>query len=358
MKIDKFNMSSHKLWWHLDRLKDWIDGKRISPIHIDMGITTGCNIKCVYCYGMIMGRTNVGNRYDMPKEVLLPFLDDCAEVGVKSIMLSGEGENFLNPAIYDFCKHADRIGVDVGIATNGTLINKDRILDILRACTFIRFNISGANKNTYSKIHGVNLFDTVIENIKYCMSLKKEYNLDVTLGLQMVLLEENKNDIIPLAEIGKELGVDYLVIKPCSDTPNHKLASPLKWYPKLKSVYEKAELNSTDDYSVIIKHEKLLNEGINKFDTCYGTPFMIAINGRGDVSPCGHLFSYKKDRFHMGNITIQKFKDIINSDKYWDVQMGVRNLNPNKECETNCKQHSINNFLWELKHPPEHINFP
>ena len=38
--------------------------------------------------------------------------------------------------------------------------------------------------------------------------MKKEQGLDVTIGLQMVLLPEFTDQIIPLSRLGKELGVD------------------------------------------------------------------------------------------------------------------------------------------------------
>ena len=50
---DKWNMDSHKLFWHLDRVEAWQRGERIAPLHIDMGISSGCNMACTFCYGVI-----------------------------------------------------------------------------------------------------------------------------------------------------------------------------------------------------------------------------------------------------------------------------------------------------------------
>jgi len=46
-------LDGHKLMYHQDRVKEWLDGKRIAPITIDMALTQGCNYKCVYCYGQL-----------------------------------------------------------------------------------------------------------------------------------------------------------------------------------------------------------------------------------------------------------------------------------------------------------------
>ena len=48
----------------------------------------------------------------------------------------------------------------------------------------------------------------------------------------------------------------------------------------------------------------------------------------------------------MGNVIEKSFKEIWQSDRYWDVQKKVRTIvNVNKDCESNCRQHYINRFL-------------
>ena len=57
---DKWNMDSHKLFWHLDRVDAWQKGERVAPLHIDMGISNGCNMGCTFCYGVIQNRAGFG----------------------------------------------------------------------------------------------------------------------------------------------------------------------------------------------------------------------------------------------------------------------------------------------------------
>jgi radical SAM protein with 4Fe4S-binding SPASM domain len=357
--IDKYQMTNHKLYWHLDRVSDWMNGEKIAPLHIDLGVTTGCNIFCKYCYGTVMKRTNVEKRFDMPLDVMKNLFRDCKDIGVKSIAITGEGENTLNPYFYDALNYARSISLDLGLATNGVSIKKNRIKEMLESLIYLRFNISAATPDSYKIVHGVDYFDRVIDNIRECVKIKNKKNIKVTIGLQMVIINENFDQIIPLAKLGKEIGVDYLVAKPCSDTFDGKLNAPHKKYVSLEDVCKQAETNSDEKYSVIIKWKKLKNEGLKPFKTCYGTAFMIAINGRGDVAPCGHLFNpTQKEEFHMGNIIEKPFRDIVFSDRYWEVQKKVQNLNVNRDCESNCKQYYICEFLESLLNPPMHVNFP
>lgn len=354
---DKFMMDGHKLLWHLDRVLEWQQGKRVPPLHIDFGITTGCNMACSYCYGVIQGRTTQNKRFDMPREAVVRLMHDAKDLGVRSIAYIGEGENTLNGALYDGLMAASEVKLDVSLATNGIQFNQERLFDMLSSLVWIRFNISAATPESYFKIHGVRLLPQVLNNIRRCVEMKERFNLPVTIGIQMVVVRENMNDIVPLAALGRELGVDYLVVKPCSDTNEGVLDAPVEKYQELESVFQAAEACSTETFSVNIKRAKMSNLGLKDFGKCFGTQFIIGISGDGTVYPCGHFFNIRSDEFAMGNVISSSLTEIVNSERYWDVQRKISELDVNKECETNCRQYYVSQFLWKLHHPPNHLNF-
>lgn len=356
---DKYRMDQHKLYWHLDRVCDWINRKPTAPLHIDLGISSGCNMRCRYCYGVLQGRTGAKNCFNLPKNIIFRLLNDCKKIGVRSIAFIGEGENTLNPYLYDSLVHAKKIGIDVGLGTNGLAIDNNRIKDALESLVWLRFNISAATPKSFFSIHRIapQQFHQVVNNIRKCVEIKKSFSLETTIGLQMVLLQDNFEDVVPLAKLGKELGVDYLVVKPCSDTFDKKFNSPYEEYLQKKNILQKAENLSSDSFKVYIKWHKLLNKESKDYKTCFGTNFIIAISARGDVFPCGHWFNIRRKEFLMGNILKGSFREIVFSDRYSKVQRKVETVDVIKDCESNCRQHYINEFLWMLKNPPEHINF-
>ncbi|QAZ69645.1 radical SAM/SPASM domain-containing protein [Solidesulfovibrio carbinolicus] len=356
---DAYRMDGHKLYWHLDRVLAWQRGEPIAPLHIDFGITTGCNFACRYCYGMLQGRKGKKNAFHMPQDAILRFFTDAKAVGVRSIALIGEGENTLNPALYPAIAHAGRIDLDLSLATNGLelpLAGLDEALSVLR---WIRFNISAASPEGYAAIHGVGPADhaRVLANIRACVERKRALGLGVAIGLQAVLLQGNLQEVVPLARLGRELGVDYLVVKPCSDTYDSALGAPLDAYEQLETDFVEAEGFSGEGYNVIVKRQKIGNKGVKAYRTCYGTEFLLAISGNGNVYPCGHWFKYADDKYLMGNIIEQRFSDIVASQRYADAQRAIKNVNVNRDCESNCRQHYINNFLQMLADKPDHINF-
>ena len=63
---------------------------------------------------------------------------------------------------------------------------------------------------------------------------------------------------------------------------------------------------------------------------------MLQISGSGLVAPCGMLFNERYKRYHIGNICDTRFKDIWNSDEYWNVINVTSEFNAQKMCGTLC----------------------
>ncbi|HOT74251.1 MAG TPA: SPASM domain-containing protein, partial [Candidatus Wallbacteria bacterium] len=142
-------------------------------------------------------------------------------------------------------------------------------------------------------------------------------------------------------------------------------------YEKLIGTLKEAEKISTKDYLVKAKWSKILSGGKRSYSKCYAIPFMLQLSGAGIVTPCGFFFHDRyKDKFHMGNIAEKSFKEIWQSDRYWQIidYLTSDKFNAHSDCGTLCLQHKVNEYLWELKNgnikltenagePPMHINF-
>ncbi len=354
-KTEKFRLDGHKLLYHLDRVLAWERGERIAPIHIDMGLTKFCNIGCIYCIGVTQGMVK---GVMIQRDALMRFIDDCGRLGVRSIAFIGDGEPTLNPAMYDAVVRAKKAGIDIGIATNGLLLDMNRVHDILRYSTFIRITLSAAEPESFRKIHQskADNFNMLIEKIKTLVKIKRENKYGCSIGIQMVLIPENFNQVVKLAELGAKIGVDYFQIKQCSDSEYKELGINYKDYERVEKDLKRAEKLGNKNYLVKVKWSKinifkdtdLYREGFRKYDICYGTPFLGQISGNGKVYPCGPFFG--KERFCMGDIHKQSYYDIIKSDRYWQVHQDiVDNVDVHYDCTVGCRQDYINKFLWDLK---------
>ncbi len=366
--MEKYILDGHKLLWHQDRVNAWLRGERIAPITMDCALTRACNYKCIYCYGVL--QENVVK--PLTRDVIFRFLDDAAEIGVKAISFVSDGESTCSPNFYDAVLHGKQNGLDMAVGTHGVLLKEERLEEILRALTYLRFNISAADPERYAYVHGCRTsdFDRLIHIVKKCVEIKRRDNLPVTLGLQMVLMPDFGDQVIPLARLGKELGVDYLVIKHCSDDELGSLGVDYSQYDKLSPILKDAEKYSTDDYLVKVKWSKILSKGKRRYTHCYGPPFIMQLSGSGLVAPCGMLFNDKYKKYHIGNIALTPFKELWKSDRYWEVMdlIASEEFNARTDCGCLCLQDKVNEFLWDLKRgdarlapppgpPPPHSNF-
>jgi len=361
-------LDGHKLVWHKDRVDAWLRGERIAPITIDCALTRRCSYRCVYCYGMLQAN----DEKRMTRDVIFRFLDDAAEIGVKAISFVSDGESTCNPHLYDAILRGKSNGLDMALGTNGYLLKDDRLEEILPTLTYLRFNISAAEPERYAEIHGCaeKCYHKVLNTIREAVRIKEHNHLDVTLGLQMVLLPEFADQVIPLAILGKELGVDYLVIKHCSDDEFGSLGVDYTKYHDLVELLKDAETYADGNYLVKAKWSKILSDGKRIYSRCYGPPFIMQFSGSGLVAPCGMLFNDRYKKYHIGNIAETSFKELWQNDRYWEVVhlIASEHFDARTMCGSLCLQHKVNECLWSLKQknatlekgadsPPMHVNF-
>ncbi len=347
-------MDGHKLLWHPERVAEWNQDKPIAPLYIDMGITQTCNVACQFCYYAVPENRT---KSIIPTASLIPFFKDAVSVGVKAIGILGDGEPTMHPDFHEIIPAGHAAGLDMAVATNGVLLKQEKLPELLSALKWIRFTLSSATGENYRIMmdRKEKIFDRVIENIRAAIEVKKANKLNVTIGIQMVLTNDCSSQIVPLAKLGKELDVDYFVIKRTSEregTP-HGLDTPK--YSEYESLFQEAEAYSTNDYSVIVKRIKMANQH-RSYNTCYGCSFLPQITGAGEMYSCGNFFNNKD--FLMGDITKKSFKDIVYSDQYRQVLKRVeQQVNVHTDCGIGCRQNEINEHLSTLKSKPQHVNF-
>jgi MoaA/NifB/PqqE/SkfB family radical SAM enzyme len=333
-KEGKLILDSHKLSYHYDRVKSWESGERIAPITVDMALTRACGAMCSFCYAMVQ---EPQERSNIKIKEALDLLDDFAEIGIKGVSLISDGESTISKAYVPFIQHAAKIGIDVGNATNGWEWEPDKIEEVLPYLTWVRFTVAAGTPEGYSKImfkgpEHTQVFDRAMSHIKYAVDLKKKLNLKVTLGIQMVLMPEFKNEIIPFAKLATELGVDYGVIKHCSDDEFGTLGVNYSEYESLYPLLNKAESMSNEDTKIIIKWDKIKDKGKPSYNRFYGPQFLLQISGSGLVAPSGMFFNARYSKFHIGNFAEERFKNIFKSDRYWRIMDYL--ASPNFDAQT------------------------
>ena len=119
--MDKLGIDSHKLFYHVSRLNDWLNGRLVYPIYMEISPTGACNHRCIYCALDYMKY----QKRSLDANVLKEKLAELGNLGLKSVMYAGEGEPLMHEDIADIINHTKKSGIDVAITTNGVLLKED-----------------------------------------------------------------------------------------------------------------------------------------------------------------------------------------------------------------------------------------
>jgi MoaA/NifB/PqqE/SkfB family radical SAM enzyme len=314
-------LDSHKLSHHYDRVLAWEAGEKIAPVSVDMALTRACGAMCSFCYAMVQ---EPQERAAIKPKQALELIDDFAEIGVRGVSLISDGESTLSKAYVPFIEHAANVGIDVGNATNGWEWDPEKIEQVLPHLTWVRFTVAAGTPSEYARImfkgpEHTEVFDRAMRNIKYAVDLKRKNKLKVTLGIQMVLTPEFKDEIIPFSKLAVDLGVDYGVIKHCSDDEFGTLGIDYSKYEEMYPLLAEAEALTNGKTKIIVKWDKIKDKGKPSYKRFYGPQFLLQISGSGLVAPSGMFFNARYSKLHMGNFVDERFIDIFKSDRYSQI---------------------------------------
>ena len=348
----ELNIDNHKLIYHPKKVAEWMEKGDCYPVYLEISPTNRCNHRCIFCAYDFIKRDNS----DIGKEIMLKALKDMADNGVKSVMFSGEGESLLHDNICEFIEKAKKYGLDVSLATNGSLFNKEKAERCLPYLSWVRFSVDAGTPETYSFIHNTQKesFNKLIENIKNAVEIRNKNNFKTTIGVQFLLMPQNSKEVVKFAEIIKETGADNIQIKPYSQHPDsiNKFVINYEDYAYLEPEIEKF---NSENFTVFFRKQTMKRAGQEiAYPKCYGLSFFSIIDSKGNVIPC-HLF-LENPEFIYGNLYEKSFSEIWQGEKRKQVlekimQRGIKN------CKKTCRADAFNQYLYRIKNPEPHDNF-
>ena len=357
----RLQLDGTKMQHHVEALNVWRRGETVYPLLVEISPTNVCNHGCLFCaYDYIDGRSSQAaldksNSAFIDAERLMAVISELHEVGTKSLFYSGEGEPLLHKRLPDIIEFAGGLGLDQAVNTNGSALKGKVMQRILPHLSWIRFSVNGVNEADYAFNHRTSpdQFNRVIGNIKAAAKFKKQHGLPVTLGIQSVHMGQKPEEIFELARRFKELGGGYFSLKQFNEHP----ANPYHQdeTPKREDFYRILELND-DDFQAHVRMP--LGEAAPKrsYKSCLALPFFAEIVADGQVYACGpHL---GEAAFCYGSIYEADFRTLWSKNNRAKVENHVQGIDDlDHVCMPNCRLNEVNKFLWNLAHPPEHVNF-
>lgn len=180
------------------------------PVAVNLESTLGCNLECVMCGSHLSGVTKL--RRAMGPEMLARIEREVLP-GVTELSLTVAGEPFLTPRLPQFVAVAERVGAELSLNTNGTLMKDTPLVRrVLSQSSVVRFSVDGATAETYESIRGQGDFDLVVGNIRKVVELRAALPRDQRprLVMCMVLMRRNAHELPQMVELVNDLGLDRL----------------------------------------------------------------------------------------------------------------------------------------------------
>ncbi|OHC75292.1 MAG: hypothetical protein A3G18_02555 [Rhodospirillales bacterium RIFCSPLOWO2_12_FULL_58_28] len=349
-----------KVFSHIDRVFELKTTGDTRPVHMTIGFTNYCNHKCPWCYinWNQAGRAgDAGQRAVNADDRLIEAIAEARAIGLQAVTIVGDGEPTLHKKFIPYLERLAALGLDIGIFTNLSTRTPAVIEALAEYCFFVRGSIDAASAEVHRKSHGGDDFDVVIANLGRLLAYRAASRRPVV-GVQFVTNQWNYRQLPEAARFYRELGVDYMTIKPAYKNelnPAHpENEAPLD---EVFGFMEQARAESRGGFKVYAKYPQFrevlqfkTNDG-RYYRKCHATPLSPYLDEDGNVEMCGNL---KGRGFTMGNIYKNSFQEIWRSPQRRDCLDRI----DLRKCPSGCKLDPLNKALWDAFNPDEDMVHP
>ncbi len=309
-----------------------------SPTRVNFEITYFCNLRCNFCYNPEEIRFH-GKIKDIKA-----ILKTLKEHGVYNVSLSG-GEPLLHPQIKDILEYMYKLGLRIGLVTNGTLISDDLIKLFKKYDFGLGLSIHAGNKELNDKITGVSgSFEKAIKNIK------KLHENRINFSVNFTATKLNYRTLYDYAKLIKDLGAKSITVNRFAlagrGIERKDLILSIKEINELTSIMEKVE----KDFDIFIGFGDCIplcivkNPKHKKYSTaCVAGVGFAVINPKGDIRFCSHAIK------NIGNILKQDLSNIWKNNDFLRDYRSLRWLpkkcakcNLLENCLAGCRMSAVN----------------
>lgn len=236
--------SQFKLVHHADKVRAIREGHVAPPAQVQIIVSDYCNHDCSFCAYRVSGNAsnelfqdgdNHNPKRFIPYEKVLEILDDCREMGVQGIQLTGGGEPSVHPKFGEILQAVLDRGLKLAVVTNGTAL-KDWHIPLLVKAEWVRVSIDAASPETYAAMRRVSqsFFYRTIANVNRLVSAKQMTKSKTIIGFGFVVTRENWQEITEACDIARTSGVDnfrisaaFLPDNAAYHHPHHQQAAAL-----------------------------------------------------------------------------------------------------------------------------------
>ena len=270
--------------------KNIFEGKPKYPSIIELHLGETCNCSCMYCYNK--NKLNYGTlknifgfQRTLGADEINMLIKDFRDMEINIVFCSGGLEFFTSKNAFYVIDKLNKAGIATVILTNGSLVHRGDMKIILES-KFIRFSIDSFEKDIYKNIKRGSIdFIKVKDNLLKLIELKNKINSKTNIGVSVIVLRDNIEDLMNTIEECSKLGIDIIEIKG-EYSGNLELAINIA---QLRATVDKLKKTYGSNYrgmAIRFTEELLKNQFIPLTEFCWSLFDKTVIDLFGNVYPC------------------------------------------------------------------------
>ena len=221
------------------------------PIHMQIELTSYCNLRCPICP---IGTGDLTRRPTAMDPGLFERVIDEVGPYLLTTSLWGWGESLLHPQLAEILRIAEPCEVVTLVSTNGQNLNDESVIDALvrHPPSYLIVAIDGLTDETNSKFRVGAKLEPALSGVFRLAEIKEQRGLDLpVLHMRFIVMRHNQHEVPRLRAFAKENRFDSLTTRPLlridsCEEPHRQLvpeADELKAYQ-----YEAGEPVPRDDF--------------------------------------------------------------------------------------------------------------
>ncbi len=343
-------------------------GEGIRPLSVKIKLTWYCNLACVMCSEWrIKGEAPPRPNYFDTWPKLQGVLDDLIALKTKKVHFSG-GEPLMSPFLDQAVSYLTRHGLHVSLVSNGTLWNRSRSRNLIKAgLSNITLSIDSLKTETFAQIRGRDSWEKLMQGLENIREAIAAQDRPVKLRTNTVLTRDNFREILHYPRAAKALGIDSIRLLPVDDL--HTDDRPLRLNAAEIAEYnaEIAPLFAREALSLgLIKSvqdaypfgqappeihraaEGHYALGLYDNALCFVPWLHSLIGADGRVFACCMLKGEKQHIDRLSEAPATGFREIWQGEKYRAFRQGMRTHKPTicQHCDDFLYENRYLNQLW------------
>lgn len=282
-----------KLLAHGERLSDFLSGRKIVPVNVEVSPCHTCNATCDWCF---YSGTHLGFKKGslMEERIATNLIKEMSEIGVRAITWTGGGEPTLHPEFPQFVRYSREVGLSQGLFTNALLSPRydPSLFDWIR--------VSNTDKEW-----NVEAIKEIRKNVKK-LGLAYNYSGD-------------DDAVYHATRVGREVGADYVQIRQALNLRGR--------------VTDRNPPTVNDPLVRITTYKFDESSNPHGYAQCLAFHFTPFVWHNGNVDVCGY-HRETGGEYTLGNLSEKSLLEIIKDSP--------RSVPVREDCQVCCRNHEMN----------------